>query len=823
MKFPNNNQPIIRKLTRRTLKFNRTRNIMAILAIALTSILFTSLFTISMGIVESMQQETMRQAGGSAHGSFKYLTDEEFKNLKGHPLIKDIEYSIMLSMGENEELLKHHTEIRYATDGQARMWFSYPTTGRMPQKSNELATDTEVLDLLGVPHQIGQRVTIDYSLNDKKFSREFVLCGFWESDSVACASMVHVSELFIKNALAGIDQELQEHDTGTGLIFADVMFKNALNIENNMKTIITDSGYSLDQNSKSYINYGVNWAYLSTNFDIDLTTIIAILGALALIIFTGYLIIFNIFHISVIKDVRFYGLLKTIGTTPQQIKKIIQQQAFLLSAIGIPVGLIMGYILGAVLLPIIMSISNVANSTVSFSPLIFVGAAVFSLLTVFISCRKPGLIAASVSPVEAVRYTGQTTGNQKLIKKSFNGGKIYKMAWANLARNQKKTVIVVISMSLSLILLNSVFTITKGFDMNKFVRNFFTTDFVIGHANYFNSNFRFEDDELSPRMITAVNSQEGLEGYGRVYYDIKSSHITHDNTKMNLQLYGVESFPLSQLNIVKGTLDADKLKTGYYIIEGVFPDDNGNIRWKTSPFEVGDKVTLKYADSISKEYEVLAIALVENGMDVRYSWEDGVIMYLPAGEFASQIKNPVTMSYVFNVDDQHTPAMDKFLKNYTQTVETAMDYESKQLFVDQFKSLQKIFLTVGGTLSFIIGIIGLLNFINSILTSIIARRREFAMLQSLGMTDRQLCSLLMFEGLYYALATIAITLLLGTVFSLVAIQALASNLWFFSYKFVILPLLIAAPLLVLISIVIPLVSYKSTNTQTIVERLRESE
>jgi len=117
----------------------------------------------------------------------------------------------------------------------------------------------------------------------------------------------------------------------------------------------------------------------------------------------------------------------------------------------------------------------------------------------------------------------------------------------------------------------------------------------------------------------------------------------------------------------------------------------------------------------------------------------------------------------------------------------------------------------------------MLNFINSILTGIIARRREFAMLQSIGMTDRQLCKLLMLEGLFYALCTIVISLLVGTVFSFVVIQPIANNLWFFSYQFIVLPLLIASPLLILTSIVIPLVAYIGTNRKTIVERLRETE
>ena len=228
-------------------------------------------------------------------------------------------------------------------------------------------------------------------------------------------------------------------------------------------------------------------------------------------------------------------------------------------------------------------------------------------------------------------------------------------------------------------------------------------------------------------------------------------------------------------------------------------------------------------DGVQKEYEVLAKAEITNGFSVRYYNKDAFAMYLPASEFVGLVKKPVTMSYILNVEEQHTEAVESFLEHYTKNTEPTMDFESKKGYVDEFKKLQTMFILVGGILSLIIGMIGMLNFINSILTGIIARRREFAMLQSIGMTGRQLCKLLMLEGLFYALGTILITFLVGTVFSYVVIQAVASNLWFFSYRFIILPLLIASPLLILTSVVIPFVAYKGTNRQTIVERLRETE
>lgn len=122
------------------------------------------------------------------------------------------------------------------------------------------------------------------------------------------------------------------------------------------------------------------------------------LAVLVLVAFTGYLVIYNIFQISVAGDIRYYGLLKTIGVTPKQLRRLIRQQALLLSALGIPVGLLLGYAVGAAAVPITMSASTMGGryTTVSVSPWIFLFSTVFALLTVLLSCAgRDGLPGGS--------------------------------------------------------------------------------------------------------------------------------------------------------------------------------------------------------------------------------------------------------------------------------------------------------------------------------------------------------------------------------------------------------------------------------------------
>ena len=200
--------------------------------------------------------------------------------------------------------------------------------------------------------------------------------------------------------------------------------------------------------------YGVNWAYMSSRIEsVDPFTCLVLFGAVVVILITGYLIIYNIFQISVSNDVRFYGLLKTIGTTGRQIKRIISMQAFLLSVLGIPIGLVFGYGVGVVMTGIVVSKLDGITLTYSVSPIIFFGAAAFSFVTVWLSCRKPRRMAAKISPVEAVRYT-EGAGMKKKSRKGEKGASIFRMAMANLGRNKSKTVITVISMSFAVVILN---------------------------------------------------------------------------------------------------------------------------------------------------------------------------------------------------------------------------------------------------------------------------------------------------------------------------------------------------------------------------------
>ena len=219
----------------------------------------------------------------------------------------------------------------------------------------------------------------------------------------------------------------QDHND-TGTITGIIKFENTKNVERDLATVIADSCYSSDTEAPNYINAGVNPLYLSSEKSTGTGTILALICILAAFLLTGYLIIYNIFQISVLRDLHFYGLLKTIGTTDRQIRSILSRQAWILSLIGIPIGLGGGFFIGKALLPLLIEQTSfsAAYATVSPNPLIIVAAALFALLTVKISIRKPVKMAAKVSPIEALRYTDSDTAMKDKRKKRIRTGNLQK-------------------------------------------------------------------------------------------------------------------------------------------------------------------------------------------------------------------------------------------------------------------------------------------------------------------------------------------------------------------------------------------------------------
>lgn len=878
------NQKVVKNLSNKSLFANRTRNLIAIVAIALTALLFTALFTIALSINQGFQENNFRQIGGFSHGTMKHLTEQQMKELSKDPLIKEWGVRRFLGMPVEAPFHKAHVEVGYSDANNAHWMYCDPVKGRLPKEgTNEAATDLRVLKLLGVKPEIGAEFTVSFQVDGQTTTQTFILCGWWEYEESSPASHILIPESRVEEVLNELGVVVPGSEGMTGAWNLDVMFSNSWNIEKNMKQVLSDCGYreGNSDNGEKYIQIGVNWGYSSVQLfeRMDPSTVAGIAVMLLLIIFTGYLIIYNVFQISVAGDIRFYGLLKTIGTTQGQLRKIIRRQAFLLSLVGIPIGLILGWLIGGKLTPVVIAQLNGISSVVATSPVIFVFAAVFALFTVWVSCFRPARMAAKVSPVEAVRYTEGSVAGKKKHRK-FTKVSVFSMAWANLGRSKGKTLVTVVSLSLAVVFLTVTVTFTKGFDMDKYLRRDMACDFQIADSRHFqNASYSaFDESQALPRtVIEDIRSQGGVTEGGKVYgYTMAEEFLTEADYRAGagkqmpeemiegnieimerneeglllseIKLYGMEPFVLDKLRVLEGDLSKVYEPGSRYIAAVYRQDDYGEPEMDSHWAKIGDKVTVRYAEKTEYynpdtgevypenadlngkvwssratkyhdvEYTVAALVCVPLSLTYRHFGEDEFV--LNAKNFIQDTGTENILYYAFDTDKKSTGEMESFLENYTKQINPQLDYDSKAINVKEFEGSRDMFLMMGSALSFIVALVGILNFFNAIFTGITVRQREFAMLQSIGMTGKQLKQMLILEGLLYTLGSGILTLVLVLTLGPVVGKAFERVFWFFTYHATITPIVVVIPVFAIIGILVPLVSYHGVAKHTIVERLR---
>lgn len=683
-----NNQKIIRKVADKTRKAKKSKNIIAVLAIAMTALLFTTVFTIGGSMIEKQQQATMRQVGGSAHAGYKYLTQHEYDKVKQDKKLKEVSYRIVVGDAINHALNKLHTEVSYYEDLDAKFSFCYPEKGRMPEKEDEIVTSDLVLKALGIPCEIGQKVPLVLNVGGKTYEKTFTLCGYFKGDTVSMAQIIGVSKQYANkvaptptNSVLATGCDASDY---TGRIMADFNFATSWQLEKQVKTLTERLGFPEN------VSDGINWAYMGGEIDPEIIILVAVL--LLVVLASGYLIIYNIFYINVFQDIRHYGLLKTIGTTGKQLRKIVRRQAYILSLYGIPIGLMGGVVIGKLILPIIMdqlSFSSTTDTNIELNPWIFIGSAVFSFATVYISCIKPCRIAAKVTPVEAVSYTkGQEISSRKK-KKGKRTRKVNprQIALQNVHRNRKKVFVVVASLSMALVLLNSIYSLISGFDMDKFASIRAVSDFAVADATLDNVSVELDSrvcDGVTKEFLQELRKQKGIREIGNIYLkQLDPTFTDEDFAKLRANIfdnpqakdelnrltadaeddylnyviqekyidgnvYGIGKLVMEKLENPEGNLDWDKFKTGNYIIASRFGYDEEKER--AAFFHPGETVTLFNQKGQKRTYEVLAIADMPYACGFQVFGSFNCNYILPEQEYLDFMGEQQPMRTLFNID-----------------------------------------------------------------------------------------------------------------------------------------------------------------------------
>ncbi|MDU0893885.1 MAG: ABC transporter permease [Anaerococcus sp.] len=822
------NKAYIRRLAKNILNANKSRRNILLLAIALTSILFTSLFSVVLGLGKSMEVQTMKSVGTISHGSFKELSNKDIEVLSKDKDIK--KYSLIKHIGILDDD-KIRAELSYS-DKNGFDWSLFDNVrGKYPEKENEVFIDIATAKKLGYKGEIGEKIKVPFKIEkpytgeliEKKIG-DFVISGTYQSpiDSNVGVGQIYLSKAYIdKLSLPEASSDLE------------VMLKNSFMIKDKLLKIAERNGYRVVDSPGNLfdkeLRIGVNFAYiLSGAANTDFMIFLPALLLLILVMVAGFLIINNIFKISVNEDINLLGLLKTIGMTKVQIRKLVHLESFIIAIPSIIMGNIIGISIGKIILNKIFS-TNVVLANINLSLvlilLVILFSTIFTLLTVFLSVMSPARYAAKISPIDASKY------NETEIKKKYKSDNISlgKLAKRQVFSNKFRFASIVLSMSLSAVILNGVLTYTSNIDLEKGISDVIVTDYNIASPKYFRYRYYDKEDRLKKTFIDQVREHKGFKDGGALYYygdEYRYPDITVEGKKIAPLLLGVDDYLINKQKFLEGEFNKDKWNNGSYAIVGEDSD-------KKSSFKAGDKIKIKVKNSI-KEVQIMGKInynfsdglryypiIQENQFDESSPELDKEYFYLNPNLYKELTGDNSIMSYGFDVEDSEKENFDKLLKSFENDPD--FSYDSRGLQIKSFKDFKNLIEFVGYSLSIVLFLISVLNFINIIATEIIRNMVNLSILEAIGMTKKNIKKYLVKKNLIYSISSLVFSFIVMLLIDkFILIDLMAETKWT-TFSFIITPLLIVNLANIIIGILFTSKFYEKHSCNSLVSRIRSLE
>lgn len=878
--FGNNNKAVIKKLANRSFRSNKMRNVIAVIAIALTTFLFTAVLTIGMGASGTLEYSMAKLMGSSADALVQGLSEEQFQQLKRNAMFEKVGCWIPVDIMTNTN--RRVAEVDYADQTQLEIRMLTPRTGSAPQKANEVLVSANILKDLNIEEKIGAEIPIELKARQSGqiYHFDMVVSGIYDTPNEKSESVI-VSKAFLEEN-PEMMSDITQGRIGCGIYSADVVMRDNYMIKDRISEFIRNIGGNPDDiNADNAVRVALN-PIISGDSGLMMCLVASVFGILFM--FCGYLLIYNVFEIAVTNDIRQYGLLRTVGTTSQQIKRLVNRQALYLFLIGTPFGLLFGILLGRSILPVALQIFAVdysgGNIEVGTLPYwgIIVGAILFSGLTVYISTRKSVKKASRVSPIEAIRYVEQDTVSIKR-KKTNAGAVIPRMAKANLQRNKRRTVFIVISLTLSIVLLNSVFIFSGSFDEDAYITKQTRSDFMVYSPSIqaaFGNDFG-HNSAVPERAVQEIEQQSGVMNEVYLYRNtFEDDHISCDwgtpyvvdNTYKNSQMlpehinqgvyqtgnkrdraalaadnhplgnvFGFSENFLDRVDIIEGETDLSVLKEKLWNENNVILvakyDDRGNLAGGSENpnyygLSVGDTIQFYENGIPTEKFTVIAkvagtdseVDLTGGGSNISRMIE-GPGIYMSENKFKEIYEMPTLYGFLFDVEEQYQQDMENHLAQ-----DTDVAYTSILTMKATVSGVKNVVLLIGGVIGAVFALVGLINFINLVMTNIITRRHEFATMQSIGMTNRQLRKMMISESFsYVVLAGIVGTLAAG-VLGITLVRAFVQNgptSLMMTFQMTLLPALIMLVLFLVLAFIVPVIALRLFNNRSVVERLRVNE
>lgn len=384
---------IINKLWINQFKKNKLKNICAILGIALTTILFFSVYFISYQVYQNQKDKKIEIAGWSADAVVKNAVLDDFKNIQNDKNVANS--GRLIYFGDLlDESISNKMQVQFNDVNVAKWNYCDLLEGSYPENENEVVVSTAFLESKGLQEKIGQEFEISFRMNDKIYNKTVIMSGYYKSRFNG-TDMVLISDEYANELLDGINSFNDRNQSTAGTLQIEIKFTNKSSLKKNTEKL-QDSG-ELNENALVKLN-----SNLVHNIDKEMVGVILVICVVFLLV--GYLLIYNIYYISVIKDIHFLGLLKIIGFDRMQLKFYLAKTIIMHFLIGILLGILCGNLLLHLFLSYILKYFNYQMKIYSTSINVYIFTIIFVFITVYVSIKKPLRIAMKKSAVEAKGY-----------------------------------------------------------------------------------------------------------------------------------------------------------------------------------------------------------------------------------------------------------------------------------------------------------------------------------------------------------------------------------------------------------------------------------
>lgn len=576
------------------------------------------------------------------------------------------------------------------------------------------------------------------------------------------------------------------------------------------------------------------------------------------IMISSIFIIRNSFAISITEKTKLYGMLSSIGATPSQIRKNVLYEGFILGLLGIPLGILLG--IGAAALLIFLCnyiLIELLNGNIFVLKISFLSIAISVVLgsvTIFFSTLFSAVRASHIAPIEAIRSSNdinikntnkaKSYRTPKLIKKLFGtGGSI---AWKNLKRSRKKYRTTVISIVVSVAVFISVYSFVQygieysknyTFEVDYNMSVFFSHVQSDNEAEYKNRIEAFEkiadSDDVTDYLLyescwhynfTVKSDDISKQLQGNPNIDV----VDFDGSNASYQPSIVALDDISYKKVLKMVGKSyEEMKDKAVLINlTVIQDDNGSQNKIEKLFNdpVGiqldgtntydeeneaqySKLSLTVGAEITDENDAMRIykwGLEPGSLIVSRDWYNAHISYKNSNErFSLNSSNPDKTEQL--ITDMNIQNM--YVMNY--------DKEARQM-----RSVILILQIFVYGFIIVISLIGLTNIFNTITTNIQLRRKEFAMLRSVGMTNKEFKRMVNLESVFYTVKALCIGIPLGIAGSILTYYVFATNADDTSYLFPLLPIVISIIAVLVVVWIIMRFSINKIKNQNIIETIR---